>query len=505
VSLDRFPQILAHLFAPALRPAFAVARWVFARLLGAVFFCAFGSLALQIRGLAGEHGIMPAHRWLDAVWNQFGATALWQVPTLCWLGAGDGMLLALCLAGVALAVVLLWGEWFPGPCALVLWALYLSLCSVVDPFLNFQWDALLLEVALLAAAYLPWSRRPNWARATFVSEAARLLLWWLLFRLMFESGAVKLASGDPAWASFTALDYHFETQPLPLWTAWFVHQLPEWLLCLATFVMFAIEFLAPLLLLAPRRWRHGAAWALIALQVAILTTGNYAYFNWLTIALCLLLFDDAAWPARLRSRISSAVKIEGVAPWARRTTLGVAGLVVFITIQPLLSSVGLVKKWPAPLAALPSAVAQFRSFNGYGLFAVMTTERREIVVEGSNDGVNWRTYEFRWKPGDLGQRPRLVAPHQPRLDWQMWFAALGSLRQNPWFAEFLIRLLQGSPEVVALLSENPFPDQPPRFVRATFYDYHFTKFGESGWWRREPLGLYCPPITLQDGKPVFAR
>jgi len=505
VSPGPVSQNFGRLFAPALRPDFTTARWVFARLLGAVLFCAFGSLALQIRGLAGERGIMPAQRWLDAVWNQLGTAALWQVPTLCWLGTGDAMLLGLCLAGVALAVVLMWGEWFPGPCALVSWALYLSLCSVVNPFLNFQWDALLLEVALLAAAYLPWSRRPDWAKSTFVSETARLLLWWLLFRLMFESGAVKLASGDPAWASFTALDYHFETQPLPLWTSWFVHQLPEWLLCLATFVMFAIEFLAPLLLLAPRRWRHGAAWALIALQVAILTTGNYAYFNWLTIALCLLLFDDTAWPARLRARIGSASPTESVPPWARWTTLGLAAIVVLITLQPLLSSVRLVKKWPEPFAALSSTFAPLRSFNGYGLFAVMTTERREIIVEGSNDGVNWRSYEFRWKPGDLGQRPRFVAPHQPRLDWQMWFAALGSLRDNPWFAEFLIRLLQGSPEVLALLPENPFPDQPPRFIRATFYDYHFTKFGELAWWRREPLGLYCPPITLQDGKPAFAQ
>lgn len=501
----RLPLLLRRHFASWLQPDFAMSRWVFARVLGAIFFCAFGSLALQIRGLAGERGIVPAQRWLDAVWNQLGATALWEVPTLCWLSGGDTMLVALCFAGMAVALVLLWGEWFPGLCALLAWALYLSLCSVVSPFLNFQWDALLLEVALLAAAYLPWSRRPDWARATFLSEAARLLLWWLLFRLMFESGAVKLASGDPTWASLTALDFHFETQPLPLWTAWFAHRTPEWLLCLATFVMFAIEFVAPLLLVAPRRWRHGAAWSLIALQVGILTTGNYAYFNWLTIALCGLLFDDATWPARLRARIGPAREVEHFIPWARWATIAAAALVVFLTIQPLLTSVRLITKWPAAFTALPSAVAQFRSFNGYGLFAVMTTERREIVVEGSADGVNWRAYEFRWKPGDVSQRPRLVAPHQPRLDWQMWFAALGTLRDNPWFAEFLVRLLQGSPEVVALLAENPFPSAPPRFVRATFYDYHFTRPGEAGWWRREPLGLYCPPLTLQDGQPVFAR
>jgi hypothetical protein len=181
-------------------------------------------------------------------------------------------------------------------------------------------------------------------------------------------------------------------------------------------------------------------------------------------------------------------------------------LVFLITVQPLLSSLNLVKKWPPPMAALREMTAPFWSFNGYGLFAVMTTHRHEIVVEGSNDGVLWQTYEFRWKPGDLSRRPALVAPHQPRLDWQMWFAALGTVRDNPWFVQFLVRLLEGSPEVLALLETNPFPDHPPHLLRATLYDYHFTRFGDehTGWWKREALGFYCPPIVLKDGQPTFA-
>ncbi len=490
-------------------PDFVIARWVFARVLGAVFFFAFASLGLQIRGLAGVRGIVPAEPWLDAVWRQLGPAALWQVPTVCWVGAGDTALVVLCLAGCALALLLMWGAWFPGLCALLAWGLYLSLARVTNPFLGFQWDALLLETALLGALWLPWRWRPDWGRVSLRIDAARWLLWWLLFRLMFQSGVVKLASGDPTWRGFTALDHHFETQPLPLWTAWLAHQLPEWLRCLVVFAMFLIEFVAPLLILAPRRWRHGAAGTLIGLQIAILATGNYAFFNCLTIGLCLLLFDDAAWPAPWRARLGLTAPAVSTPPerWQKWTTASALAVAFLLTVQPLLSSIGLVKHWPAPLAALREAVAPLWSFNSYGLFAVMTTQRHEIVVEGSADGHTWQAYEFRWKPGAVTQRPRLVAPHQPRLDWQMWFAALGTVQNNPWFVQFLVRLLEGSPEVLALLAGNPFPDAPPRYIRAALYDYHFTRFGDGhpGWWKREPLGLYCPAITLQDGRPALVQ
>ena len=492
-------RVMSLPFTPSL---FTLARWIFAPALGAVFFCAFVSLAVQIRGLAGQNGIIPAQQFLDAVWNQNGVSALWQVPTLCWINASDAMLITLCLAGAALSIVLMWGV-FPGPCALMLWGLYLSLCWIATPFTNFQWDALLLETALPAAMLLPWHWRPHWERWRPVQQAGLWLLWWLLFRLMVESGAVKLSAGDPNWLSLSALDYHFETQPLPLWTAWYANQLPDVALFLATSIMFLIELLAPLLILAPRRWRHGGAWALIALQVAILTTGNYAFFNVLTIALCLLLFDDTAWPARLSAWIKlptpTAAKWTPLAWWLVGPVLA---FVFLVTMQPLISSMDLVHRWPVPFSTLTSAVQPTWSLNGYGLFRVMTTSRHEISVEGSDDGEHWRAYGFRWKPGDLGERPRLVAPHQPRLDWQMWFAALSNVQSNQWFVRFLARLLEGSPEVRGLLRTDPFPDHPPRYIRAIVYDYHFTRFGDgnSGWWKRELLGLYCPPLTLHNGQ-----
>lgn len=495
------------MFAYCKPSLFTNARWIFARALGAIFLFAFTSLGVQIRGLAGERGIVPAQRFLDLVWKKYGGESALQVPTLCWINASDPMLVSLCIIGVALSIVLICGL-FPGPCTLLLWMLYLSLCWVATPFTNFQWDALLLETALAATFLLPWQWRPQWDRWRPAHQAGLWMLWWLLFRLMFESGAVKLSSGDSTWLSCTALEYHFETQPLPLWTAWYANQIPDVILNLVTIFMFLIELLAPLLILAPRPWRHGGAWALIALQVGILTTGNYAFFNLLTIVLCLLLFDNEAWPMRFRQRIPAGEgSIETWTPFAGMRLGAVITLVFLVTVQPLLSSINLVKEWPEPLPTLDGMVQPLMSLNGYGLFRVMTTTRHEISVEGSDDGEHWLEYQFRWKPSDLHERPHLVAPHQPRLDWQMWFAALSDVQYNPWFVNFLVRLLEGSPEVLRLLRNDPFPGHPPRYIRAVVYDYHFTRYGDGhpGWWKREPLGAYCPPLTLKDGQPTVVE
>ena len=471
-------------------PGFTVACWFFARALAAVFFCAFASLLVQVRGLIGAQGVAPAGEFLERAWQQLGAAALWKVPTLCWLNADNDMLMVLCVAGMAVALLMGAGV-APGACSLVLWGLWLSLVSVGSPFLNFQWDALLLETALLAAVALPWRLRPCWETEAPVPRFGRWLLWWLLFRLMLESGVVKLASGDPTWRGLTALDFHFATQPLPLWTAWFAHQAPRWMLRGATLLMFAIELLGPWLILAPRRWRHAGAWALIAFQVAIFLTGNYAFFNLLTIALCVLLFDDTAWPRHWRESVLPS--LHGTVPprpWLVPVCAIVAGIVALLPVPPFLQMVGIIPRWASPYEPL-------RSFNGYGLFMVMTTQRPEIIIEGSNDGVVWQEYEFPWKPGDVRARPQLVAPHQPRLDWQMWFAALGGPERTWWFGGFLRRLLEGQPEVLGLLERNPFPKHPPRYVRALLYEYHFTRSGEGGaWWRRELKGLYWPAVTL---------
>ena len=486
-----------------LPPSFAVSRWIFARALGAIFFCAFGSLALQVRGLIGQRGIAPAAEFLTAAREQLGVAAYWKAPTLFWISADDSVLVALSVGGVILSVVLATG-FYPRVCAVLLWLLYLSFASVAGPFLAFQWDSLLLETGLLCVFFFPHGRRPNWRKMSATPRLAHLLLWWLLFRLMFESGAVKLASGDSTWWNLSALDYHFETQPLPIWTSWYLNQAPRWLLAFATLFVFIIEFGAPCMLVAPRRIRHWAAWVMIGFQGLIFISGNYCFFNLLTMALCVLLFDDQAWPRRWRERLRLNATFNVQSRSERTLGIGVSAacVVAALTAIPLLYSVGLFQRSADWVVSAEGFLAPLRSFNGYGLFAVMTTSRHEIIIEGSDDGVIWREYEFPWKPGDVDDRPQLVAPYQPRLDWQMWFAALGNREQSPWFDRLMERLLEGSPEVLALFRRNPFLDHPPRVIRARVYDYHFTRFGDAGpaWWKRELLGWYYPPVSLRPAK-----
>jgi hypothetical protein len=472
-----------------LPPAFTVARWLFARGLGVVFFCAFASLLPQIPGLIGTQGISPAGIFLEAAEKNLGSSAYWQVPTLAWLDASDGMLRTMAFTGLGLSFLMIVGV-APGACSLLLWTLYLSFASISSPFLDFPWDSLLLETSLLAAIALPWKLRPQWESFAPLPRFGRWLLWWLLFRLIFESGLVKL-TGAPSWRDLSALDFHFATQPLPVWISWYLHQAPRWLLHGAVIVIFAIELLVPFLIFVPHRWkrlRHIGACVLIGYQVLVFLSGNYAFYNLLTIVLCLFLFEDTAWPRWLRACIVPPVHygLPTARPRLALASAVFAILVALLSLPATLTVLQPTQKWSNPL----------RSFNRYRLFSGVSTERREVVIEGSNDGGVWKTYEFKWKPGEPRNAPRWAAPHQPRLDWQMWVAALSGPERNPWFAQLLGRLLGGSPEVLALLEHNPFPDKPPQTVRAVLYSYRFTKPGEPGWWQCEIVGLYHAPVEL---------
>jgi hypothetical protein len=435
----------------------------FLRAMGAIYVAAFLSFGAQAAGLIGMHGILPLREYLDAVYQGVGVWGFWYVPTVLWASASDAVLAAVWIAGALCGVAALTGwrqRWMLAAC----WVLWLSICSVGQDFLSYQWDILLLETGFLSI---------------FASEAWLLvgLFRLLLFRVMFMSGVVKFTSGDLTWRNLTAMQYHYETQPLPTPLAWWMHQLPGVALRASTAAVFMIELLAPFLFFAPRRLRIIGAWATIGLQVLILLTGNYAYFNWLAIAICMWLFIEPAnrkvtWPTAVL-----AVVIGGL------------GLLT------LLAGVGV--SIPEPASYLMARLEPLHLVSGYGLFAVMTTTRPEIIVEGSNDGQTWQSYEFRDKPGDLRRAPPIVAPHQPRLDWQMWFAALGTIEQNRWFLRFIERLLRGEPSVLRLLAWDPFHGSPPKYIRARLFQYHFTRSGEAGWWRREEGGMYLGVVSLR--------
>ena len=495
---------------------FRIGRWLFLRGLAAAHLAAFVSLWLQVDGLLGSRGILPVQRYLETTRRRRGGPDPLRVPTLFWASDADLALHLACGAGVAFSILLALGV-APAPSLVALWALYLSFAAVGQVFLSYQWDILLLEASLLALLVAPWGLLPAsgvgplpvpaGAAGGSVSAVGLLLLWWLLFRLVFQSGVGKLTSGDRAWRDLEAVRFHWWTQPLPAWTAWFVDKLPRSFHRAATLATHVLEIGFPLLLLGPREVRLVAVGGTVFLQLLILATGNYNFFNLLTIALSVLLVDDAAWRTLMPGGVADAVAgpagaVDGSAAPVRTAVglavgapvLAVSGAHVWRTFRP---GAGL----PRWLRALVRAVQPFRSVNSYGLFRVMTKRRPEILVQGSRDGETWETYEFRWKPGDPARRPRFCEPHQPRLDWQMWFAALDSFQRAPWFRAFLTRLLEGSAPVRKLLARDPFPDRPPTYVRAELYEYRFTGWEEwrrtGRWWKRDRVGRYAPVLTAE--------
>jgi lipase maturation factor 1 len=494
-------------------PTYFWARRWFLRALGAIYLIAFVSLWVQVDGLIGSDGVSPVNQFLPAVHAQLGKDAYAILPTLCWFNSSNAFLHFLCGGGAVLSVLLIFGI-APALSLVALFAFYLSLTIAGQTFLSFQWDILLLETGFLSIFLAPWRLWPREliflpaspppATAAPVSRAGLFLLKFLLFKLMLMSGVVKLTSGDDCWWNLTALDYHYWSQPLPTVFGWWADKSPEWFKHFSVAFCLGIEIIVPFFIWAPRRPRLIAAGLMIFLQFAIAITGNYCFFNLLTIALCLLLIDDAAVGT---DRHSVGIPTPG-APSGRALAIrlcGYASIAVVVVTLPI--NAWLIFSAFKPRARPPHALATvyeqlevFRIVNGYGLFRVMTKDRCEIVLEGSADGVEWLPYEFKWKPGDVKRAPGWCAPHQPRLDWQMWFAALESPRENPWFFGLIVRLLQGSQDVNRLLAHNPFPDKPPSYVRAMFYRYRFTTVIElrqtCAWWKRQELREYLPTVSL---------
>jgi hypothetical protein len=549
---------------------YALSRAVFVRGLGVVYLIAFLSLAVQIRGLVGDDGILPVGPFLTYAHEALGASAFFRLPTLLWLAPGDASLVSIAWAGAALAVVLVAGR-APRLVLAGLWVLYLSLCVAGQVFLQFQWDALLLEAGLIAIVYAPAGLGPSW-RESEPQPIARWLVWGLCFRLMFLSGITKLLSGDPTWRDLTALEYHYWTQPIPNPISWYAATLPDTVQKASVAVMFVQEIAAPLLIFTPTRLpvpRRVACALLASLQIGVAATGNYGFFNLLALLLCAALLDDRAIlrliPAPLRRRARPAVdervaaaleedpvhddepedldeaELEGkghrgaddaesdaggassagAGPWSRRPRSGggskswpprsasTAAVTVIATVMIALGSIAFVRETIATTGRPPPAwtgralapVAPFRSFNGYGLFRVMTTERPELIIEGSPDGETWTEIPFRFKVGDPSRRPPVVAPYMPRLDWQMWFAALDPPGSSGWLLPLLARIGEGSTPVLRLLPWDP-GERTPEYLRITLYRYRFTTPSErrrSGdWWARELSANLTEPLSRED-------
>lgn len=499
-----------HNFKPA---PHGVAATMFLRLLGVIYLIAFVSLWLQFDGLIGSQGIIPFADLLAFLRKERPDIGFWQLPTLLWLGSSDTAIHLLLGTGTLVACVAIVApfsavEW------ILLWAFYYSLYTAGQDFLGFQWDILLLESGFLAIFLSPLAILPVWRKSYSPSWIPLLLLWWLLFRLMIASGVVKITWGDASWqlGDLNALTYHYETQCIPTWTAWYMHHLPTWLHKASCGAMYFIEIVAPTFFFLGKRLRRIGCILEVALQLTIIATGNYGFFNYLTLSLCVLLWDDECWPAWLRGKPEeAAVRLDWRWPTWIVAPVGAcifaSSLLVFVeglTPGPLHAPLWL-RPTLSTLSGWTSPFQRHHLVNSYGLFRSMTKERPEILIEGSQDGNTWKAYEFKYKPGDLARRPVFVAPYQPRLDWQMWFEALRLRAASPWFIGVLKRILEGSPPVLDLLGKNPFPDKPPRFLRALRHDYHFTtpeeRRSSNNWWKRTLKGPYVAPVTLESFRP----
>jgi len=501
-------------------------RWIFLRALGLIYYSAFFSLAFQIRGLIGPHGILPAGEYLQAVAERFGHAGYWYAPTLLWISSSSRMLTGICWVGMIASLLLVLNFWPRGMLA-VCFVCFLSFVSGAQDFSAYQSDGMLLEAGFVAMFFAPPGWRPEWGEASPPSRASLFLLIWEGFRIYFESGVAKIMGGDPRWRNFTALDEYYQNGPLPTWIGWYMQHLPHWFHAATAFVTLALELGLVWMMFLPRRVRILCFFIVTPWQIGIILSANYTFLNYLVLALGFLLLDDRFLLHYLpgfwkRSFLAAEVTKPLGEPrveknWrnklsAQFSALKLAFTAVMLTwifYVTLAEMVWMVKPLPLPTTPV-SALEPFRIANRYGLFAGMTRGRYEIEFQGSDDGQTWVVYPFRFKPQDPSNAPGIYAPYQPRFDWNLWFASLSSWRQEPIVVRTEESLLRGDADVLLLFSANPFPHAPPRQVRAVVWQYWFTtpaeRRSEGMWWRRQSLGLYAPTLERQsDGRIVVIQ
>lgn len=510
--------------APATLVTDAWTRRLYVHAFGVVYLIAFLSLWSQVHGLIGQQGILPADDYFKLAQSKLGHDACRLLPSFCWVGSNDIMLHVWCATGVSLSALLMAG-FAPRPILVSLWAIYLSLSVAGQAFLSFQWDTLLLEMTVCSLLYVPRGWRMNWLESSPPLPAARWLLWGLAFKLLFLSGATKLLSGDTSWNDGTALRFHYYTQPIPNWLSWYAYQLPLAAHQVALMMMFTVEIALPFLIFFSRIGRAIFGVATILLMLAIEATGNFGFFNLQTIVLCLPLLNDKLLGRLLRfgkpADRQVVAPVTPRRPWRVWVGSAAATAILFVstltiaremvrTQQPekmpriVVATMGATERyvltWAEPTILQP--LAPFRTINGYGLFRVMTTSRPEIVVEISDDGHTWDAYELPYKPGRVDRVPPIVAPHMPRLDWQMWFAGLNPRGNEYWLAAFSKRILEGTPAVARLAGNPKLGRDPPRYVRLAYYEYKFSSADQrratGAWWSRSHVGYLTEPLTRSD-------
>jgi hypothetical protein len=479
---------------------YRLTRFVILRLLGFVYAVAFLAAANQLVPLIGEHGLTPVVQSLQHARSVVGPFhGLIQLPTLFWLGISDNALTIFAWIGFALSVVVLAG-YANSIILLVLWAMYMSIVHIGDIWYGYGWETQLLETGFLSVFLCPLiDPRPFPKRPPPI-----LVLWlfrWLGFRIMVGAGLIKLR-GDSCWRDLTCMYYHYETQPIPNPISRFLHFAPHWFHKLETAWNHFIELVVPWFSFGPRIARHIAGVFLISFQILLIVSGNLSFLNYVTIIPFLACLDDTFWRRvlpgpiiRAADRVDSEPNLSGL---QFGVVVALTLLVAWLSAKPVMNLV-------SERQAMNTSFDRLDLVNTYGAFGVVGRERDEIIFEGTVDAVigsdtKWRPYEFKAKPGDPNRAPPFIAPYQPRIDWQIWFAAMASPREYPWTLHFVWRLLHNDEGTLSLLANNPFPDAPPHYIRARLYRYHFTPLGENGWWTREPIGEWLPALSIDDSQ-----
>jgi lipase maturation factor len=505
-------------------PGHLLPRWIFLRTLGLIYFSAFYSLLFQIKGLIGPDGILPAEEYLSLAAQAYpGWQRFWLAPTLLWFSSSNHMLMLLCWLGLAASIAVVLNLW-PRAALLICLLCFLSFVSAARDFSSYQSDGMLLEAGFISLFFAPPGLKPGLAAAHPPSRVSLFLLRWEWFRIYFESGVVKLASGDYSWRHLTAMDDYYQNCPLPTWIGWYAQQMPHWFHAGTVIMTFVAELGLVFMLFLPRRLKIICFFIVTPFQIGIILSANYTFLNYLVLCLGFLLLDDKflrqILPQRWRHLLPEPKAPEAQLPesesqttassnprrffrWftpAKRVIAGWSlGLVFYVTAVEMLAILPIGNPFPdAPVRWLEP----FRIANQYGLFAVMTHERYEIEFQGSNDGQTWTPYPFRYKPQDPYKAPGVYAPYQPRFDWNLWFASLSNWRQNTFVVQTEALLLRNDSDVLALFAGNPFASAPPKRVRVMLWQYWFTnrteKHSTGAWWKRKLLGAYAPGVQKSD-------
>lgn len=462
-------------------------RLIFQRSLGIIYFIAFLCAWNQFKPLLGEHGLLPVPAFVRRI-------PFRESPSLFFLAPKDWVFTAAAGAGLVLSALVIsgvaerFGWWFHTAVWTLLWILYLSFVNVGQIFYGFGWEILLLEAGFLAIFLGPAS--------TKVSILVIYLFRWLEFRVMFGAGLIKLR-GDSCWRDLTCLNYYYETQPIPNPLSWYFHHASAWLHRTGVAFNHFAELIVPFCYFLPQPVASIAALITIVFQGMIFISGNLSWLNALTMVLAIPALDGR-WIAGLLHVTEPAVSSTGPAYQAAAAALAV--VVGILSVPPVLNML-------SPWQIMNTSYEPLHLVGTYGAFGSITRQRFEIVVEGTSDSAvsaatKWKEYEFRGKPNDTARMPPQIAPYHLRLDWLMWFAAMSSYQDNPWFVNFMAKLLENDKAVLGLLKSNPFPDRAPEFVRAELYEYHFTSPPEhkttGRWWIRQLSGEYFPAVSLND-------